>query len=362
MPNENNSFIDENDTTTTQTFFNCFCCSERLPISFQSNSATEEEEAICQECIDSDYRWSERRDYYVHNDNWNSEDHDYPDEEEHEDEDSNVLNYTARANTKPRFKSFEKYNEKNTLIMGVENEVQIKSSCNLSRYDVVDDVLADLNDFVICKNDSSIGYGFEIVSSPATFDYHKTAWDRFFSNSAKHLRSYRDTTCGLHIHVGRSFFPKIAVGKLLEFINSDINREFLDKVAHRGSTNYCFRDNKLKIKNVNHFRDRGALHIYVHHVPTHEFRLFSGNVKKESFFKTLEFVHALCHFVKYECSNTNPNYRDFVSYAKKNSFTYPYLFNWLIKSRFITKKQLGRLKAKTVFYTTYNKKGKKVCV
>jgi hypothetical protein len=355
MPNEINT-----TTNNTNTFL-CDCCDETLAQNIISNEPFDNDERVCVDCLDSNYRYSERREYYVHNDNWDSSEHDYDDDDEEQDIDSNVLNYTARVSTRRRKKDYEKITN-DLLFLGIENEVQIKSSCDLSRYDVVDSVLDDLDGFVICKNDSSIGYGFEIVSSPATFDYHKTAWDKFFSNSARHLRSYRDQSCGLHIHVNRTFFPMVAVGKLLEFINSDINKLFLDKVAHRVSTSYCFRDNKLKIKNVHSFRDRGALHIFVHHVPTHEFRLFSGNVKKESFFVTLEFVHALCHFIKYECININPNYRDFVSYAKNNSFAYPYLFNWLIKSRFITKKQLGRLKAKTVFYKTYNKKGKKVCV
>jgi len=360
MPNENNTTTNNTNFANT---FNCDCCDEILSNSLATESSIENDYTVCQDCLDANYRYSERREYYVHNESWDRSEHDWDneDEEDQEDIDSNVQNYSARVSTRRRKKDYEKISN-DLLFLGIENEVQIKSSCELSRYDVVDNILDDLDGFVICKNDSSIGYGVEIVSSPATFDYHKTAWDKFFSNSAKYLRSFRDTTCGLHIHVNRTFFSKIAVGKLLEFINSDVNKLFLDKIAHRVSTSYCFRDNKLKIKDVSTFRDRGALHIFVHHVPTHEFRLFSGNVKKETFFVTLEFTHALCHFIKYECTNINPNYKDFISYAKTNSFVYPYLFNWLIRSRFITKKQLGRLKEKTVFYKTYNKKGHKICV
>ena len=120
------------------------------------------------------------------------------------------------------------------------------------------------------------------------------------------------------------------------------------------------RYNSLKIKNVKTYRDRGAFHIYCDGTPTHEFRCFSGNVKKESFFKTLEFVVALCHYVKNECPCYNINYMDFVSYVRSNHFNYPYLFNWLMKKGYLNSRNLGRLKEKTKFYN--KKKGRKLCV
>ena len=120
------------------------------------------------------------------------------------------------------------------------------------------------------------------------------------------------------------------------------------------------RNNSLKIKNEKTYRDRGAFHIYCDATKTHEFRCFSGNVKKESFFKTLEFVVALCHYAKNECPVININYMDFVSYVRSNHFNFPYLFNWLMKKGYLNSRNLKRLKEKTKFYN--KKKVRKLCV
>ena len=92
MPNENNT-----TTNNTNTFF-CDCCCETLTLSLATESTIENDDHICQDCLDANYRYSERREYYVHNDNWNSSDHDWDNEEE-EDSDSNVQNYSARVST-----------------------------------------------------------------------------------------------------------------------------------------------------------------------------------------------------------------------------------------------------------------------
>ena len=122
MPNENNTTINPN------TFF-CECCCETLTLSLATESEIENDARVCQDCLDANYRYSERREYYVHNDNWNSSEHDYDDDDEEQDSDTNVLNYTARVSTRRRKKDYEKITN-DLLFLGIENEVQIKSSCD----------------------------------------------------------------------------------------------------------------------------------------------------------------------------------------------------------------------------------------
>ena len=118
-------------------------------------------------------------------------------------------------------------------------EVQLRQSNDIDRNEVAEIIKNDFDDFVICKEDSSIGYGFEIVSHPATFDYHKFAWERFFSNSSKYVKSYGSNSTGLHIHISRKSISQLGTGKILYFINSDINKTFLDKISGRTATDYC---------------------------------------------------------------------------------------------------------------------------
>ena len=328
MPNENNT-----TTNTNQTF-------------------------DCENCIDNDFRFSDRRDSYILRSNWDEEIHEYEpeeDEEDYQEQSEYISAYTSGSfrNTTPLFKPYEResFNNK-TLTLGVEDEVQVRSSSRLSRDDLAYNISQnDLKNFAICKEDGSIGYGFEIVSKPATFEYHKTAWDIFFDNTAKYLRSYKDRKTGLHIHVNQGFFSKAGVGKILEFINSDINKTFVDDISGRTATEYCERNNNLKLKDVNTYRDRGAFHPYVTRTQTHEFRCFSGNVKKESFFKTLEFSVAMSYYSMTECPMYNINYRDFVSYVRSYHFHYPYLFNWLVEKGYLKRRELKRIKSKTIFYS-----------
>jgi len=349
MPNTN--------TNTTTTSILCECCSRDFTSDEIQNAEHEDYETVCCSCHTRNFRYSDRIDTYVHNDNWDSSIHDYEEEDNYEDDDDDrpessewIYGYSSGSFRRepPLFKPYENYTP-NQLVLGIENEVQIRGSCHLSRGDLAYNITqCDLKNFAIIKEDSSIGYGFEIVSKPATFEYHKTAWDLFFTNTAKYLRSFRDSTTGLHIHINQTALSKGSVGRIWLFINADVNKSFIDAISGRAETSYCRRKKDPKYSDLNRSRDRGAFHYYCDTSPTHEFRCFSGNVKKESFFKTLEFVVSLCHYVSNECSNINPNYLDFCNYVKSKHFEYPYLFNWLIDRGYL--KHLGRLKQKTKFY------------
>jgi len=366
MPNTNT-----NTTNTNPTHY-CDVCNEELGDSETENPQHENFDVVCCECHSRHFRYSDRREVWVHNDHWDQEIHEYDDDNDDEYDDDNdhdedrpaeseyIYAYSSgsfRRET-PFFKPYETFTDK-TLTLGVELEVQVRRSSRLSRSDLAFNITQhDLKNFSIIKNDSSIGYGFEIVSKPATFEYHKTAWDIFFTNTAQYLRSFRDSDCGLHIHVNRSAFSKTHVGRFFIFINSDVNKTFVDDISGRTATHYCLRKKEPKFKDIKTYRERGAVNIYCDRTLTHEFRCFSGNVKKESFFKTLEFTVALCHYSQNECSNVNINYIDFCNYVKSKHFEYPYLFNWLVDRGYL--KNLNRLKHKTKFYTN-NRRNKK-CV
>jgi hypothetical protein len=346
MPNEEN----------TIQLVECDCCNADCSSDNLSDREYENYNEVCNDCHRDNFRYSERTELYIHTDDWNSEEHEYNDyDEDDENRDEYVSYYSKRVNSNVFRMPYEKPYE-NILTLGIEIEVQIRESSNLSRNDIAYNLQYNVFDnFVICKEDASIGYGFEIVSSPATFDYHKYIWSNFFnSDEINCLKSFKDSSTGLHIHVGQNFLSRLAVGKILYFINCEQNEKFLDEISGRKMTSYCVRDKKLKIKDVNRYRDRGAFNIYVEHSPTHEFRLFNGNIKKESFYKCLEFVVALCHYAKNECSLINPNYLDFISYVRANHFEYPYLVNWLLN-----KKYLKNIKHKTKFYD--KKKVRNIC-
>lgn len=91
--------------------------------------------------------------------------------------------------------------------------------------------------FIIVKHDGSLSNkgkgGFEIVTMPATLAYHKSgAWDKFFDNLGGFFQ-VAPPTSGIHIHAGLGTITKIVSGKMLIFVNSKQNREFIESIAER---------------------------------------------------------------------------------------------------------------------------------
>lgn len=158
-----------------------------------------------------------------------------------------------------------------------------------------------------CEHDGSIpDYGFELISQPATLEWHKKFdWKNILAEMRKGgLRSNDISECGLHVHFSRAalrrernvlldyFFMKYS----REFIKlarrttsyasfdryasngrdkSELEREFNDKINHRGR--YCA---------VN-FQNRNTI----------EIRAFKGTLKYETFMATLECVHSLVKWI-----------------------------------------------------------------
>ena len=206
-----------------------------------------------------------------------------------------------------------------TFYMGVELEVGRKRN---TPSDICLKVLSDLNkgwtlgqkySFGILKRDGSLPiHGFEIVSAPATLEYHKTAWDVFFDNSAKYLRSYTLSQCGMHVHVSKQTFrdngkgseknPAGHVGRFLNFYNRKDNRAFITLIAGRSANSYTsYHPKKVtdrlgqSITPTNVDRHQS---INLKNEHTIEVRIFKGNVNKEGFMKNIEFVHASVEFTR----------------------------------------------------------------
>jgi len=73
---------------------------------------------------------------------------------------------------------------------------------------------------ILFKRDGSLNYGFEIVSTNATFDYHKNIfWQSFLlKNNNDDVRGFKAKTCGMHIHFSRSYFTDLEQKNLILFI------------------------------------------------------------------------------------------------------------------------------------------------
>lgn len=219
-----------------------------------------------------------------------------------------IKNYNYIPN-KFNFNSME--NEKSNLYMGIELEVD-KGGENDDNASKVQDLLQ--ND-VYTKHDGSLSDGFEIVTHPSTLNYHK---HMNYKEAFKFLtdigyRSHDTSTCGMHVHVNRTFFGDSRLEQELNISNLlYLFEKFWDKIeliARRRSCRYAKRftieenDTPIDIYAKSKSADKyGAINLQ--HKDTVEIRIFKGTLNYETFMCTLEFVDLICRIAK-ECDIYN---------------------------------------------------------
>lgn len=215
-------------------------------------------------------------------------------------EDQRIIHNT---DYKPRPKFYGK-----GLHSGVEIEID-----NGRNFDALTKELHEMSEdsnLFYMKPDGSLDNGLEIVSHPMSLDFHKNnmAWNKIMRKCLKHgwrsHNAYRERgdgkeyTCGLHIHVGKNHFTHSEKIKLAIFINT--NKCYIEKIARRKSNLYHaykhIEKGKVRDSNRNYNSRYESLNWYNRN--TIEFRMFRGTLKYNTFIATLEFVNAVCYFVK----------------------------------------------------------------
>ena len=177
-------------------------------------------------------------------------------------------------------------------------------------------------DEVVFETDGSLDSGFEIISQPHTIDafYEKTeCWKKMLDIlSDATFKSHNAGTCGLHIHVSKTWFgsterqQNFNIGKIYKFF--DTYWEDLCKASRRdtSSTYYCDKNSKnIKYREENR-RHKAESHAWQaqakydhdtrhdsesHHralnnsnYGTFEIRLGRGTLNKASFFAWIDLV------------------------------------------------------------------------
>lgn len=160
---------------------------------------------------------------------------------------------------------------------------------------------------IYCKGDGSLSdRGVEIVSHPATLTYHQEwKWAQLLAYAKEHgYNSYAPGTCGIHVHVSRSFFqempycsPMMHFGKMLYFYQK--NKHDLEKFSLRSEFHYCSFSDMMSLAATNvedtassRWRCGGERYraINMNNQNTVEFRMFRGTLHPTVFYANLEFL------------------------------------------------------------------------
>ena len=274
----------------------CEDCGERI---WREDSI---EDRICQTCYDEDYCRCECCGRLMHVDDASYRDG-YP--------------YCDDCYDRNRHEFIEEYDYKPAPIFygegqphyGVELEIDCGGEYDSSAEDF-DGIANRKHPHLYFKHDGSLDDGIEIVSHPATLDYHlhHIPWEAVMrrARELKYL-SHTARTCGLHIHINRA-----ALGETVEEQENTIGRivyffeKFWDQIlrfsrrtegqANRWASRYgCSTVNpKESMKDAKNSGLGRYTAVNLEPLFTVELRIFRGTLRYNTFVATLQFVDKLC--------------------------------------------------------------------
>lgn len=234
---------------------------------------------------------------------------------------------------------------KTNLYFGVEYEICAIDNPDYSVSGLVDDVLSAFNGRAIVCHDGSVSHGFEVITVPATLSFHKNElWHNFFTSNLVH-RLAGTAGCGNHVHVSKKAWTPLTVGKLLTFIHSDDNSDFVSSISGRGQSSYCSRHRSLAKPSsilTGSFSRNNAINIGPR--DTIEFRMFKTSINPANLFKNLEFIDAIRHFT-FNHKIGDMKTEKFLEFIVENHSLWPYLIHYLAKNDWVIVQQNERVAA-----------------
>ena len=195
------------------------------------------------------------------------------------------------------------------LFMGIELEIDGAGATEENAREIQ---AAEENIYI--KRDGSLDDGMEIVSHPATLEYHKNkmGWAELMQ-TALHLdyTSHDAKTCGLHIHVNRNFFgvdteeQEQGIQRVLYFIEKfwdnmlTFSRRTEEQLG-RWADKYGLNDGETPVELYEKAKNARARYkaINLLNRNTIEFRLYRGTLKYNTFIATLQLTALICQLCK----------------------------------------------------------------
>ena len=307
----------------------CECCGTRI---WASDAV---DERVCHECRDESYRRCCECDELVHEDNVHYIG-DYP--------------YCESCYNECHNEFIEDYSYKPDPIFygegqphyGVELEIDEAGESDYNAEQIMH-IGNARHEHIYCKHDGSLNEGFEIVSHPATLDYHlnNIPWEDIMER-AKVLGYYSHNarTCGLHVHINRAALGESVeeqentVGRIVYFVE-----KFWDKIlrfsrrtenqANRWAARYGWnRENpKETLKSAKTSGLGRYTAVNLENTFTVELRIFRGTLRYKTFVATLQFVDKLCnHAINMTDEEFQTmTWKDFVNSAKDSPELLEYL-------------------------------------
>lgn len=201
-----------------------------------------------------------------------------------------------------------KVSNEEDLYLGVELEIDCGGE-DEDNAKYVYDTMNKNGEHIYCKHDGSLSDGFEIVTYPCTIEYHKQLkYEEMFDWLVKNkYRSHDTSTCGMHVHINRSYFGNdkltrdLCISKLLYLFEKYWDK--VELIARRPSNRFARRflleedETPIDLYAKSQASDKyGAINLK--HKDTVEIRIFKGTLNYSTYISTLEFVSVMARIAK----------------------------------------------------------------
>jgi len=284
-------------------------CNDCNTVDVEDNGSTAYDDYwVCSSCLDDNYVYSDNRDTYITQEDYDEE------QEEEDDEDTRIIG--GRHDNKNVLghipSAFD--NRKPSVLMGMELEVEVGS--DYSRSDKAEELYDEIkwtgsnneHQYIFIEDDGSLDHGFEIVTGYTGLDVHANML-KFFKTPWRNVRSHDTRTCGLHVHIDKKDVSLFHACKMVFFINDSNNQKLIRDIARRSNHHYAKIGNKkasyqwLKDARkghdpLNRLNDDRTEALNFQNPNTIEFRLFKGTLRYETIMACLEFTYATWFFCR----------------------------------------------------------------
>lgn len=292
---------------------------------------------VCESCFDRNYGYCE----YCER-NWNTNyDSSCPDGCSDDEDNSGIVQswsfkpeavFAFMRNGVPRYSGIL---PPNISVTGFELEME---AVNCERYEGVQLANDIFNNWCYFKEDGSLNNGFEMVSHPMSLDIVRNTfpWERLRELSQVGMRSAQTRTCGLHIHINKSFFAEnpTTMYRFMSMFYS--NAEQWKKVAGRSESTYAswseyeqsqmLQYTKHFSRKQHHANSDRYVALNLQNRNTIELRFFKGTLRPESFIARLEAVHAVAQYALETRNNISikraHDWERFREWTTRNGFTH----------------------------------------
>lgn len=318
--------------------FTCECCEERFNI---DNVREVEGRCICENCYDNETSCCNGCGEVYFNRHISGNGYC----ESCEEERGNDVEYTCCRDSQfdGEYHFYRLDNEpENLLYYGIELETGTFDQELADNWDT--EILDEIPKELFTKfdgtifNNSGVIQGVEIVSHPMTYKWLKThpeVWNNILSLRKKGLRSYSTDSCGMHIHLSKSYFTRDHLYKFMKMIYGfpDFNK-LVSQRTYSQLNNWASledtEDLRQKAKDKYWYRKFTAVNLC--NDDTVEVRIFRGVLGKLSFWKNVEYVQAMIDFTK-KTKIRNLTVENFLQFVWHKKAEFPNLYKWLVQKK-----------------------------